>query len=543
MPHPTEVPSEVVEKWQEIVDLLAEIIQVPSALVMRVGPPNIRVFVSSHSEGNPYEQDEVASLDTGLYCETVMKTRQPLLVPDALEDDEWKSNPDIKLGMISYLGFPIIWPDGEVFGTICVLDTKKNEYSALYRKLLLQCREIVQADLRTLAALHEELTTHKVHLGELFARVPEAMVLLDVGGRVVRVNPEFTKIFGYPEGEALRRPLGDLVVPEELRDEAPESAGRMTYGEESLIVETVRRRRDGTRVPVSIVRVPVMSQGSQIAEYAIYRDMTETKRAEEALRLAQAELAHVTRVTTLGELVASIAHEINQPLAGIVADAHASLNWLAAADPNLERVREALNGIVADGNRAADLIQGIRQLATKRAPQKARLDINDVIRDVVPLVRAELLTHQVSLHIELAPQLAPLLADRVQLQQVILNLVMNSIEAMASVGDRRRELIVRSAPHDRDQVMVTVQDTGVGIDPNTVDKLFSAFFTTRPGGMGMGLSISRSIIEAHGGRLWATPNEPRGAIFHFSLPVDGKGEDRLDRCRPAEDPGRQSKGH
>src|ERR1700719_1720235 len=159
-----QVPSEIVGKWQGIVDLLAEIMRVPSALVMKVEPPNITVFVSSESKGNPYEQDEVSSLNTGLYCETVMKTRQPLLVPDALVEEEWKSNPDIKLGMISYLGFPIEWPDGHIFGTICVLDNKRNEYSEPYRKLLLQFREVLQADLRWLAELGGELATQKAHL-------------------------------------------------------------------------------------------------------------------------------------------------------------------------------------------------------------------------------------------------------------------------------------------------------------------------------------------------------------------------------------------
>ena len=271
---PRPVPSEIVQKWQEIVDLLAEIMRVPSALVMRVEPPNIKVFVSSQSTGNPYEPDEVASLNTGLYCETVMKTRQPLLVPDALQDEEWKSNPDITLGMISYLGFPVSWPDGEIFGTICVLDNKRNEYSTLYRKLLLQFRNVVQADLRSLATVHAELATQKAHLEELFARVPEAIVQMDGDGRVARVNPEFTKIFGYAEGEVLGRSLNDLIVPEELRAAAEEFTSRVNDRGEILTVETVRSRKNGTRVPVSMVRVPVMSEGRQISAYAIYRDIT-----------------------------------------------------------------------------------------------------------------------------------------------------------------------------------------------------------------------------------------------------------------------------
>ena len=157
MPSPIKVPSNIIRKWQEMVDLLAELVHVPSALVMKVEPPNIRVLVASESKGNPWERDEVAPLNGGTYCETVMESRQLLLVPDALQDDEWKSNPDVELGMISYLGLPISWPDGEIFGTICVLDRKRNEYSDVYRKLLLQCREVSQADLRSLVTVHREL--------------------------------------------------------------------------------------------------------------------------------------------------------------------------------------------------------------------------------------------------------------------------------------------------------------------------------------------------------------------------------------------------
>jgi formate hydrogenlyase transcriptional activator len=196
------VPSEIVGKWQEIVDLLAEIMHVPSALVMKVEPPNITVFVSSESKGNPYEQDEVSSLNTGLYCETVMKTRQPLLVPDALLEEEWKSNPDIKLGMISYLGFPIAWPDGHIFGTICVLDNKRNEYSEPYRKLLLQFREVLQADLRWLTELGGELATQKAHLKRAEAKlcqdeeelrrmtdaIPQTIIVLNPDGTVIYAN-------------------------------------------------------------------------------------------------------------------------------------------------------------------------------------------------------------------------------------------------------------------------------------------------------------------------------------------------------------------
>ena len=271
----------------------------------------------------------------------------------------------------------------------------------------------------------------------------------------------------------------------------------------------------------------VRSQGDVVRDasgrprrvFGTVQDVTELRHAEEALRKAQAELAHATRVTTLGELAASIAHEINQPLTAIVADAAASLNWLAAPDPKLDMVREALEAIVADGHRAGAVIQRIRQLATKSHPQKVRLDTNELIHGVVPLVRTEVIKHQVSLRLALASVLPPALGDRVQIQQVIINLVINGIEAMAGVDDRPRELLIRSEGHAGDRVLVAVQDAGVGFDPRHTDRLFSAFFTTKPGGMGMGLSVSRSIIEGHGGRLWATPNPTHGATFQFTLPA------------------------
>jgi len=526
MPHSLQVPSEIVQKWQEVVDLLAEIMHVPSALIMKVEPPNIKVFVSSESKGNPYERDEVACLNTGLYCETVMKTRRPLLVPDALADEDWKSNPDIKLRMISYLGFPITWPHGEIFGTICVLDNKKNEYGELYRKLLLQYRDVLQADLRSLATVHAELTTQRAHLEELFARVPEAIVLVDAG-RVVRANPEFTRIFGYAESEVVGRSLNDLIVPEELRAEAREIT-RGGNKRRSLSFETVRTHKDGTRVPVSVMRVPVTSEaeGSRTAEYAIYRDISDRKQAEEALRKAQGELAHVTRVTTLGEMAASIAHEVNQPLAGIVTNANACRRWLAGATPNLDEAREAVGRILRDGNRASDVIAHIRALVRKTDTQKERLDMNQAVQEVINLTQHEAMRKGLALRTELAHDLPLVLGDRVQLQQVILNLVMNGVEAMASVADRPRELFIRSRQHESDKVLVAVQDSGVGIDRENLGKIFDAFYTTKPQGMGMGLAISRSIVENHGGRLWAIPNDGPGATFAFALPCETAGATR-----------------
>jgi signal transduction histidine kinase len=254
--------------------------------------------------------------------------------------------------------------------------------------------------------------------------------------------------------------------------------------------------------------------GSQIGQFI------ERKRAERDLYEAQAHLAHVTRVTTLGELAASIAHEVNQPVAAMVADANASLNWLAKPNPDLDRVREVLSAIVADGHRAAEVIQRVRALAKKSAGlEKVPLDVNELIRDVLPLIRGEVDRHGVHLRMELASGLPQVLGDGVQLHQVLISLMMNGIEAMASVDDRPRNLVLRSrARPEAAEVLVMVEDAGVGIDPATADRLFAAFFTTKPGGMGMGLSISRSILEAHEGRIWAAANPTHGATFHLALP-------------------------
>jgi PAS domain S-box-containing protein len=259
----------------------------------------------------------------------------------------------------------------------------------------------------------------------------------------------------------------------------------------------------------------------------LFNDITERKRSEEKLRAseqrlldAQMELARVTRVTSLGELTASIAHEVNQPLAAVVANAEASLRWLNRAIPDLDAVRRSVEWVISDGNRASEVIQRVRALAQKSDVEMAPLDVNDVVRETIALVQRELISHQVSLRTELASPLPMVLGDRVQLQQVIINLVMNGIEAMQSVTDRSRKLVIRSGQHETRKVIVSVTDCGVGIAAENADRLFNAFFTTKASGMGMGLSICRSIMEAHGGRLWATANLPHGATFQFTLPVN-----------------------
>jgi signal transduction histidine kinase len=247
-------------------------------------------------------------------------------------------------------------------------------------------------------------------------------------------------------------------------------------------------------------------------------DIKDAKRAEEALRKAHADLAHVTRVMTMGELAASIAHEVSQPLSGVVLNGNACMRWLAGDSPNLDEAREAAQRIIRDGQRASKVIARIRALSRKTETAMEPLDLNDAIEEVVVLAQGQLRQHRVAIRTKLAVDLPPVLGDRVQLQQVVLNLVMNAIEAMRSVEERPRELAIMTQQAQDGEVCVAVQDTGIGLDAESTEKIFDAFYTTKREGMGMGLSISRSIVINHGGRLWAIPNDGPGTTFQFIVP-------------------------
>jgi len=255
-----------------------------------------------------------------------------------------------------------------------------------------------------------------------------------------------------------------------------------------------------------------------ILAVALIASLSEQQRAEAALRQAREDLAHVNRVSILGALTASLAHEVNQPIAAAVTNAQACLNWLAGDTPNLEAARASAMSIVEDGTRAAGIISRTRLLFTKGSPRRELVDVNDVIREMIVLLRGEITRHGISVRTELASYLPQLMGDRVQLQQVLMNLIMNSVDAMKDV-DETRELAITSRQAEDGRVMVSVSDTGVGLPSQQADQIFYAFFTTKPHGLGMGLSISRSIVESHNGRLWASDNSPRGACFHVVLPT------------------------
>jgi PAS domain S-box-containing protein len=770
--HSIEVPSEIIRKWQEIVNLLAEIMHVPSASIMRADPPDIKVFVSSTSKGNPCEP---GALDTGPYCETVMKTGQPLLVPDALVNEAWKANPHVKLGMISYLGVPIGWPDGRIFGTICVRDNKRNEYSEAYLKLLLHFRDMLQADLKSLARLHGEIKEREAKIRHLVDANIIGIFVWDVEGRILEANDAFLHMVGYDRGhlasgrmrwtdltpaewrerdecaraelsstgtvqpyekEYFRKDGGRVPVliggalfeqsgsegvafvldlternraegalreseyklrkiietvpsflwstdpagePTQLSqrmldysgmqfedflhggweafihpDDFPETArafyqaiqtgtsyqavnrlrradgefrwhqtrgeplrdreGQIVqwYGlsvdiderkkaEERLrrsesylaeaqrlshtgtwvldaramrylhwsdeayriwgfdplqgppsrenmwqrihpddrdrvwgeVQEALRQKRDfssefrillpdGTIKYLEAATYHVFSSSGALAEAVSTQiDVTERKRAQdEHERLVQLEsdLAHMNRLSRMGELVASLIHEITQPIGSARNNARAALNFFDKQPQDLSEIREALGCIVGDADRAGQIVDRIRDHIKKAPLRKDRVDLNEAINEVIVLARSAIIKYRVSIQSRLAEGLVPVLVDRVQLQQVILNLILNAVEAMGSVEFGARELLISAKQSKTNGIVVAVGDSGPGIDPENLERVFEAFYTTKSSGVGMGLSICRSIIGAHGGRLWADANEPRGAVFQFTLP-------------------------
>jgi PAS domain S-box-containing protein len=501
-------------------------------------------------------------------------------------------------------------------------------------------------DVEELKLAQEELQRQTSRLDELFEQAPEAVVVLSTDDRIVRVNKEFTRMFGYEPGEVLQCPINDLIVPED-QIESSRAYTRLLQQGGRVEVETVRRHKDGTEIDVSLLAISVRTtSGEQVVNYAIYRDITERKRAEERLRESEArfqgmadtapvliwmtgtdglcnyfnkpwldftgrtmeqevgmgwsegvhaddvqgcfdcflpafharkpfrmeyrlkradgeyrwviesgiprytgggefagyigsniditdlkgaeaerqrlrqleaDLAHINRVSMMGELAASLAHEIKQPIAAAVMDAKSCLRWLRRDMPDVTEGCEAALRMINDATRAAEVIDRIRSLYRRDTSDRERLDVNEIIREMIILLHDNADRNSISIRTELDSELPLITADRVQLQQVLMNLILNGIEA---IKDEKGELTVSSKRTADAQLLVSVRDSGIGLPAGEVDRIFDAFFTTKEQGTGMGLSISRRIIESHGGSLWASANAERGTTFQFTLPTD-----------------------
>jgi PAS domain S-box-containing protein len=347
----------------------------------------------------------------------------------------------------------------------------------------------------------------------------DAIVSKDLNGTIESWNGGAERLFGYQASEVIGKSIL-IIIPPDRHDEELGILKRIRRGELIKPYDTVRMREDGSLLDLSVTVSPLRdAAGRIIGASKIARDITERKRAEAALRDMQMELAHANRVATMGQLSASITHEVKQPIGAARNNARAALKFMDKNPPDLGEVREALGRIVGNADRAGEIVDRIRDHIKKAPPRKECWDINAGIREVIELSRGESVKNGISMQADLADGLPLIEGDRVQLQQVILNLIVNAVEAMSGASDGTRELLVSSRKANPGGVLVGVRDSGPGLAPETLEHVFEAFYTTKPGGLGMGLSICRSIIEAHGGRLWASANLPRGASFQFALPA------------------------
>jgi PAS domain S-box-containing protein len=379
------------------------------------------------------------------------------------------------------------------------------------------------ADINDRKRAEETLRESEVRFRTLVDHATDAFFLIGDRGMVLDVNQQACESLGISREELIGMTARDFDP--DAYDALLQWIGSRLDAGAVCTFESHHRQKEGPVFPVE-VRVRPFWQGNRRLSLALARDITDRRLAEqerERLRQLEAELAHINRVSMMGELAASIAHEVNQPLSGIVSNGSACLRFLAGDPPNMEEVHEAVRDIVRDGKRAGEIISRIRALTRRTAPPREELDVNETIREVLAIAGDEAKRTNVVIRTQFADKLLPVSGDRIQLQQVVLNLVMNGMEAMSSVGERARQLVISTLTVDPDQVQVTIEDSGVGVDPSTMARIFEPFFTTKSGGMGMGLSISRSILQNHGGRLWATLNNGPGTSFHFTLPKHHAG--------------------
>jgi PAS domain S-box-containing protein len=345
----------------------------------------------------------------------------------------------------------------------------------------------------------------------------------NLDGRIIDGNEAFLRIIGYDRGDLIAGRLNwRELTPPEWQEAADRRVAQLEASGTTQPHEKEYFRKDGTRVPVLVGAAAF--EGSSGEGVGFVLDLTDRKRAERAYTEVQMELAHANRVAAMGQLSASIAHEISQPLGAVLSYANAASHWLAAQPPAVEEVRGALDFIVKSGVQASEVIDRIRALVKKAPPRTDKLEINEAVLEVIGLTRNEMAKNGISVRTQLAESLPAIQGDRVQLQQVILNLLINAMEAMSAMSEGPRDLLISTAKTDSEGVLVAVRDSGPGLAPESVERLFEPFYTTKPGGLGMGLSICRSIIESHHGRLWATANTPHGAVFQFNLPPYSSGE-------------------
>ena len=460
--------------------------------------------------------------DTDSACGRALQQSNRVIIEDVLIDESFAPHRRIaaSAGFRAVQSTPLFSRSGEPLGMISThfrqphrpLD-RELRFTDLYATLAAELIERQRAE----DALRESQ--------ERFRRYFElgliGMAMTSPTRGILEVNDELCRILGFDRSELLKMSWAEMTHPDDLAADFAQF-NRVLAGEfDGYTLDKRWIRKDG-RVIDTIMSARCVRRTDGSVDYfvGLVQDITDRKRSEEALRAAQAQLAHMARMTTLGELAASIAHEVNQPLAAVVTNGDAGLRWLSQTPPNVEEARSAMKEMVRQGHRASDVIAKTRALIKKSPPLITTLYLNQLIEEVLVLTRQQIAEHAITVRTELAADIPSVSGDSVQLEQVLANLILNAIEATATKQNGARELLLTSKRQGPSEVVIAIEDSGIGIDPHHAEELFKPFFTTKATGLGMGLAISRSIIEAHGGRLWATSNGRHGATFQFSLPAN-----------------------
>ncbi|MDR0241697.1 MAG: AAA family ATPase [Burkholderia sp.] len=448
----------------------------------------------------------------------VVRTRENVILDDASAHSPFPADPYLQRHHArSVLCLPLL-AQATLTGVLYLENNLAPHVFVPARTAVLKMLASQAASAIEISSLYRDLAEREAKIQRLVEANIIGICIGRLDGEILEANDAFLRMLGYERSDLAAAPLRwtDLTPPD-WRARDVELIERLRAGATLPPFEKEFYRKDGSRVPVLIGCATYQHDRNDCVGFVL--DLTERKRAEEALQQMQGELAHVMRVTTLNALTASIAHEVNQPLAAIVTNANAALRWIAREPPNLPEVRESLRQITEDGHRAGAVIGGMRALLKKTAGAATQVDVNALIADTIDLVRGELGRHRIELRMDLMAGLPEISGDRVQLQQVLLNLLMNGIQAMAEVDERPRALLIRTGLHSSGAVLVAVEDAGVGLAPEHREQVFETFFTTKADGLGMGLAICRSIVESHGGKMWASPNVGSGAVFQFTLPL------------------------
>ena len=448
----------------------------------------------------------------------VLRTRESVILDDAATEQPFATDPYVRQRQArSVLCIPMI-AQTKLIGALYLENNLTTRVFSAARIAVLKLLASQATIALESARLYRDLAEREAKIRRLVDANIIGIFISRREGDIVEANDAFLKMVGYDREDlaAGRVRWTDLTPPQWLDS----TAGALREIGKTGVAQAYEKeylRKDGSRVPVLIGSAAFDEARDEGVTFVL--DLTERKRAQAAAREVQLQLAHANRVATMGQLAASIAHEVKQPITGAVTNAQAALRSLGRRPSDLEGVRLALGRIVEDGHRAGEVVDRIRALIKKAPARNEHLDLNEAILEVIELTRGEAAKNSVSVRTDLAASLPLIEGDRVQLQQVVVNLIMNAVEAMSGTSDGTRELLISSRKAAPDGVLVALRDSGPGLASANLDHVFEAFYTTKPGGLGMGLSICRSIIDAHGGRLWASANVPRGATFEFTLPA------------------------